>query len=236
MNEQEAVHTEEYKGYNILIHYDDLDTGGPREWDNFGTMWCWHRHYNLGDPKSTDYEHLTPAEAEQVGKDYLDLSDPEDAMYWIQREAEANRAVFLLIRGYEHGQLTVSSYAPGDSLTYPFNDRWDSGWLGFIFATRETILAEYGGKRLTKELKERALRVLDGEVQEFDDYLTGNVYGYMIERVDPARPECEDSCWGYYPDNSMLRPAPPYQAAIDAGKSVIDYTLDHSYSQLYLNI
>ena len=43
------VHREEYRGYTIRL-VPDPDPENPREeWDNVGTMRCWHRRYNLGD-------------------------------------------------------------------------------------------------------------------------------------------------------------------------------------------
>lgn len=54
----EAFHEETYKGCTIRSGQDDSPES-PREWDNVGTMVCWHRHYKLGDeqPKedATDY-------------------------------------------------------------------------------------------------------------------------------------------------------------------------------------
>ena len=45
---REACQTEEYRGYNINIYYDE-DPESPRIWGNVATFVCEHRHYNLGD-------------------------------------------------------------------------------------------------------------------------------------------------------------------------------------------
>jgi hypothetical protein len=47
-----------YKGYTLRIQ-SDPEPESPREWDNIGTMVCWHRRYNLGDeqPKCTPTEY-----------------------------------------------------------------------------------------------------------------------------------------------------------------------------------
>jgi hypothetical protein len=42
------IHTENYKNYTINIMQDE-DSESPRDWDNIGTMVCWHRKYHLGD-------------------------------------------------------------------------------------------------------------------------------------------------------------------------------------------
>ena len=44
-----------YKGYTIAIDYDS-DPSNPREWDNFGTMVCFHRRYALGDSFKLDID------------------------------------------------------------------------------------------------------------------------------------------------------------------------------------
>lgn len=44
---------EEYKGFTINIEQDDMPEN-PREWDNLGTMVCFHSRYNLGDKHTYD--------------------------------------------------------------------------------------------------------------------------------------------------------------------------------------
>jgi hypothetical protein len=83
--------------------------------------------------------------------------------------------------------------------TSPFSCPWDSGQVGIIWATREKILSEWGGKskRMTKKVREQATQYLVGEVQTYDDYLTGNVYGYVCLGPDG---EDIDSLWGMFPN------------------------------------
>ena len=42
-----------YKGYIIKIFQDEM-AENPREWDNLGTMVCFHPDYNLGDIQERD--------------------------------------------------------------------------------------------------------------------------------------------------------------------------------------
>lgn len=91
---------------------------------------------------------------------------------------------------YDHSGLTMS--------TGPFSCPWDSGQVGWIFVTRETVLKEWGGKgarRITKRMVKQAEKCLRAEVEEYDQYLRGDVYGYVIEGPDG---EQLDSCWGFF--------------------------------------
>lgn len=85
-----------------------------------------------------------------------------------------------------HCGLTIS--------TSPFVDAWDSGQLGIIAVAKEKVRKEYSWKALTKERIKQIENHLRGEVETYDQYLRGDVYGYIIEKDG----EHIDSCWGYY--------------------------------------
>lgn len=87
----------------------------------------------------------------------------------------------------DHSGLWIST---GD-----FNDPWDSGRVGIIYITLAKVRQEYSAKRVSAQLRARVLQYLEGEVETYNQYLTGDVYGYTI--TDPAG-EIVDSCWGYY--------------------------------------
>ena len=144
--------------YKVVIR-QDTDTEGPREWDNEGTMLCWHSRYNLGDKQIP-----RPEGVEDV---------PEDV-------------VRLPLYLYDHGGLTMS--------TAPFSCGWDSGQVGWIYAKLEDPEDEQERARVTKNLI--------GEVEVYDMYLTGQVYGYRVYKQTEDDPdEKVGSCWGYYGDH-----------------------------------
>lgn len=163
MSHRDEVYTEELNGYKIAI-LQDSDYDSPRDWDNLGTMVCWHRRYNLGDKHS--------------------FSEPSDFLEWKKR----HDVIVLPLYLYDHGGITIS--------TGPFSCPWDSGQIGYIYVEKDKVRKEWGWKHITKKRQERVLRVLRGEVSTYDDYLTGNVYGYTVSRGD----EELDSCWGFYGD------------------------------------
>lgn len=114
-------------------------------------------------------------------------------------------AVSLLLYLYDHGGITMK--------TTPFSRSWDSGEVGLVYVTRDEILAEYGGVRLTKSKRDRARRVLEAEVKVYDQFLTGDVYGYIVKDMDSVF----DSCWGYY----------GYDYCLEEAKSIVDHHVAH---------
>jgi hypothetical protein len=110
----------------------------------------------------------------------------------IKRE---NVGVILPLYLYDHSGITMN--------TTGFSCNWDSGRVGFIFISKEKMLKEYGGKIVTQTLKDKVTGYLKGEVETYDQYLTGDVYGYRVSEVTTCSEGHEheteiDSCWGYY--------------------------------------
>lgn len=176
----------EYKGYTIKV-VEDSDPFDPREeCDNFGTMVFFHRRYRLGDENKWD---------------------PQEFKEYIEKGEKNNRLVALPVYMYDHSGITIK--------TSPFSDPWDSGLLGWIYVDREKILKEYDRKILTKSLRRKAEETLRGEVQTYDNYLRGDVYGYQI--TDSNQEELE-SCYGYYGD-------PEESGCISDAKNIIDHMI-----------
>lgn len=177
----EAVETKRIGKYEIEI-VQDSSPESPRAWDNLGTMVCQHRRYNLGDKH--DY--------------YLDECES-----WLDVQKELGYPpVILNLYLYDHSGLTIS--------WKPFGDRWDSGQIGFIFATQETLLKEYG--TVDQLVIEKAINVLKGEVETYDMYLRGEIYGYRIHEVETCNLGHEhmnevDSCWGFYGEDACMEEA-----------------------------
>jgi hypothetical protein len=177
----EAIETKRIGKYEIEI-IPDSNPESPREWDNLGTMVCQHRRYNLGDKH--DY-------------------DLNDCNSWLDVQKELGYPPIILnLYLYDHSGITMSCK--------PFGDKWDSGQVGFIFATNETLVKEYG--RVDEEVINKAQSVLEGEVKTYDQYLTGDVYGYKIYELstcDHGHEHMEevDSCWGYYGEDSCMEEA-----------------------------
>lgn len=92
---------------------------------------------------------------------------------------ENNIALPLFV--YEHGGITMN--------TKGFECPWDSGQVGIIFVTKEDVRKEYKWKRISKSRLASIYSYLKNEIETYDDYISGNVYGYTTD---------DDSCWGFY--------------------------------------
>lgn len=201
----ETVYTEEYKGYTIKI-IPDFDPMNPREWDNLGTMVCWHSRYNLGDeqPRLDAQEWLESMlvlnedEAEKLYKsatahigsrhEYPNLKEAHDAYFRALFECFQKQAVILPLYLYDHSGITMN--------TAGFHCPWDSGQVGFIYVLLEDVRKEYNVKRVSPKLRRKVEDALRVEVDTYDDYLRGNVYGFEVEKDG----EHVESCWGFLGD------------------------------------
>jgi len=166
-----AIETINHKGYKIEVYTDDDPQNPIKDQDMLGTFTAFHKRYDLSCSKN----------------EFTKVDDFTDFIH-----EHRNKLVMLPLRVYEHSGITISTVN-----AYPYNDRWDSSYIGYVWVTYETIRKEYGYKHITKKVIEKIENILRDEVKLFDDYLTGNVYGYAI--LDKNNNEI-DSCWGYYGD------------------------------------
>ena len=105
------------------------------------------------------------------------------------------------VYAYVHSGSTIRMSESGN----PFHCPWDSAQSGVVYAKREDVLREIvGGKRLTKKALEKAKSYAKGVVEAFDQWLTGDVYGVIVEATrvngdgDVQVNKTLDSCWGFF--------------------------------------
>ena len=107
------------EGKTLKIYTDDDPLNPRTDYDNFGRMVCFHKRYSLGDLH---------------GIDHTEFSSWDEMKDHLVMEKEAK--VILPIYMYDHSGLTIR--------THPFSDNWDSGQIGFIYASRGDILKNWG--------------------------------------------------------------------------------------------
>jgi hypothetical protein len=66
---------------------------------------------------------------------------------------------------------------------------WDWGQVGFIFVSESDMVKEYGENYSSEKLDD-VVPVLLGEVEVYDMYLSGEVYGYRIFSPDKECKAC----------------------------------------------
>jgi hypothetical protein len=200
----------ELKSGRTLQIIQDTSPESPREWDNLGIMAAFHNRYTLGDRQETK------------GKCKAIVTfSPDDFENWDEMEKhirEVGKAVVVLpLYLYDHSGITMN--------TTGFSCGWDSGRVGFIYTTQAklnemgTVQGNGDGildEESDEQFNDRLKRYLVQEVKTYDQYLTGDIYGFRL--VEKSREESEDmvelstveidSCWGFYGDdpkeNGML--------------------------------
>jgi len=81
--------------------------------------------------------------------------------------------VILPLYLYDHSGITMN--------TTGFSCPWDSGQVGWIYATKKDVKKWYGLKRINKPYIDKVREILLGEVKAYDRYLTGE---YLHEEVE----------------------------------------------------
>jgi len=176
----DVIKTAQDDKHTMAIYRDECPES-PREWDNMGVMVCFHSRYNLGD-KNHGYS-----------KDDFDSWGELERKIW----GDEDPVVVLPLYLYDHSGITIK--------TSPFGSRWDSGQVGFIFARKKDVKKMLLIETIVGAAEKRVTDILNGEVENYDQYLRGDVYGFIIE--DKEGNEL-DSCGGFYGDdpkeNGML--------------------------------
>lgn len=204
----ETYETIEYRGFNINIHYDDCGES-PREWDNLGKMVCWHRRYNLGDeqPNENNEDYWR-----SIAYDHVPFETDDLDMDTVWKIIDKHYIVLPLYL-YDHSGITMN--------TSGFSCPWDSGQVGWIYVSKKAVREEWGWKRIGKRRWNKIARLLEGEVETYDQYLTGQVYFYTIEAKDTNKSiSCDDSCGGFYGYDHKT------SGLLDTAENAIDYAIE----------
>lgn len=179
--------TGEYIGIKVEEFFRDFSIGKDDD-DNWVILDASGEEYTLN-------YHSTEKEAEEE----LELIIEDFKNDWISEYASnsdllniiSENAVILPLYLYDHSGITMN--------TTGFSCQWDSEQVGWIYATHDEIVKEYGKVDL-----KRAEELLKSDVATYDQYIKGEVYGYVLEKkvkcecCNSVKHEHIDSCWGFF--------------------------------------
>jgi len=174
----DAFEVFEHAGLTVELHYDE-EPCSPREWENASVMVCWHPDYALGDFQVTNLDGRGAVETRFERDDFRDL---ETLGRWLRLALGAD--VVLPLYLLDHSGLSIRAGSTFESDA----QGWDTTMVGFVYsspAVRETC-------GTPDELAEKVCR---GDVADYDNYLRGNVHGFVVRDGDTVL----DSRWGFYP-------------------------------------
>lgn len=205
--DREDDDVETYRVGNATIHIvQDPDPLNPRtDWDNPWEWYSNHRRYSFdhNDGKRLEIDDIYTADWDK--EDHGDESLCE-AILRQNPDFLDVQPIYL----FDHSGLSVSLGS--------FNDPWDSG-VGAIAVITRKKAEEYWPdlKGDDEKLKERAYKALEDEVETFDKYLRGDVYGYMIHSDDGEG----ESCFGFYDIKDALEEGAACVSVKDATSKIL---------------
>jgi len=183
--------------FKYVIRQDE-DAESPREWENLGTMACWHSRRELGDEQVNRHkvgawlsDLMCDNDLERDTDQYDEFDNALRSNYLnaMQRAIAMlkEKLIILPLYIYDHSGVTMR--------TYPYGCPWDSGQVGWIYVSKDKVREEYGWKRITEKRQKQIEEYLRNEVSTYDQWLTGDVWWYAIEDEDG---EVHDACGGFF--------------------------------------
>ena len=209
-------HTEEYKGCTIRIEQDESPEDPRQDYDHIGNMIPWdneRRGYVCSDMDDHDRESFLrglaanqlAVRAKLVGKEYSDYAvEDDDPDYMNLPDTEDLVEVACadnVILPYDYYSGSQGGVREGD---------WERS-TGYIYMSMDDARSNWTGT--DDEVRKQAEACLRAELTELDNWVNGNVAGWIAE--DPDGEQIE-SVWGYYPDEYPKEWDYPIQCARDA--------------------
>jgi len=178
---REEIEKIKYENCDIKI-YRDEDYQSPDEWENEEVfLVSFH----------PDFDVRREGFSKEVCKTLIGIDDGQS-----EPEVEIAKGIkkkyhFFGLEAYVHSGVWLALSYEGD---FP-DRRWDVSQCGLVFVSKEET-----------RNKEKAKKIARSLIEEWNDCLSGNVYGYITEHEG----EHIDSCWGFYGDyneNGMISEA-----------------------------
>lgn len=206
---------------SVEIHTDEDGPNPRKDYDNLGTIAHWHRNYDFGDDirdqgpveflKSLAREHVSVNYPESLfeknwpsilDRHYLvlplSLLDHSGLHMWV-----GSGSHFSDPGGWDSGQVGFIYCSLAKAIEEHKTDKrppknWDSKveWRNSTGPKYDSIgkqIEPYKFEDVRVTLREATRSVLTSEVETYDSYLQGEVYGYVVKPEDGD----EESVWGF---------------------------------------
>ena len=149
-----------YKGYKIKIRESEISDSPDEDGDEDIFLVYDHRSFTIKrkgfEPKAL-YEFLATDEPELwEGHRYHE--------YWI-----------FPVEAYIHSGVSLSLF------TGTKQCRWDSSVSGYILVKKQ-LIEEYPNINSEQDKKDQAVELAEGLIKTWNQYLSGEVYGFIIEK------------------------------------------------------
>lgn len=185
----------------IEVTHDDW-MESPRYWDNLWNIYTWERDYSSPDEHDyRSFDHFLENYFTEKQLDNLEKHRTSGSEHFKALEKAFNKIGYLIapVNRYEHGSVSYNvSTASG----------WDYGIVGIAIVSYDTLKHEYGSKIVSKQLKEKAFKVLDSELNTYSQWANGEVYtatlmnfkGDVIDSLGGLYGDTEKEVVGFYLD------------------------------------
>lgn len=190
MEKIDAVAYAENGLYRLRILHDDCAPNPLTDFDCLGKVICWHRNRELGHPHCyRNPRHFLEELALEHGARESKVAQWrfDELLAYVRKHV-----ILLEIWAYEHGSIVLRTSEGGN----PFPCSWDSYFVGYTYVTKADAREEYG--RLTRKRVELIKQVLKSEIDEYSEYVNGNVYAFVLEKKCESPRMC-----GQYGENEM---------------------------------
>jgi len=119
----------------------------------------------------------------EIRRDDIILKDELIAWYNGEKIDIEKKYHFFLTKAYIHSRVVLALEESG--IMFP-DERWDVSWCGCVLVSKKEA-----------RTKKKAYKLAEGLIKSWNDCLSGNVYGYIIEDKEGNN---LSSCWGFYGD------------------------------------
>jgi hypothetical protein len=169
----DAIESYELNGYTVEIHPEECASDwSPREGDNFTELILFGKARGLGDRH--DYREQDHENWEQM-----------EAAIMRDRPGGIIEPIYLM----DHSGISIST---SDGMFRACDSQgWDWGQVGFVTVSGEAIRQNFGVQRISKQRRQRAVEVLESEVETYNSYLMGDVYCYTVKNGAGEVVDCQ---------------------------------------------